>query len=132
MTPQELGAIGELYVERVLSAIGLVVEMGGPADLLVEGVPVEVKAAVPGVFRPGYRGYQFCLHREGRNGVQAAVVILLCYWDLEQEPVAFVIPAEEIGDRRKVGISGDPWIYSGKWARWYRRWDVIGDFILKW
>lgn len=130
MTPQELGIIGEMYVKRLLSSIGLSVERGGPADLLVEGIPVEVKAARKRPYRLGrYEGYQFCLHRDGRGGVQAKVVVLLCYWNVDQLPVAFVIPAKAIEKRRKIVISGDPWTYSGKWQRWYRNWEVIADVV---
>ena len=128
MTSNELGALGELYVARTLVGAGLQVELGGPADLVAEGVPIEVKAARPGSYRSGgYRGYQFCMHRNGRQGVRADVVILLCYWDPDGAPVAFVIPADLVGDRRKIVIPGQPWTYSGRWARWYRRWETIAD-----
>ena len=64
MTSQELGALGELFVARKLAGAGVSVQLGGPADLLAEGVPVEVKAARPRPYRSGgYIGYQFCLDR---------------------------------------------------------------------
>jgi hypothetical protein len=130
MTHNELAAMGELYVARQLSATGLGVTMGGPADLLVEDVAVEVKAARPAPYRTGgYTGYQFCLHRQGRNGLRAKVVVLLCYWDEGSDPVAFIIPARRLGKRRKVAIPGDPWTYSGRWSRWYRRWETIADIM---
>ena len=88
MNHTELGAMGEVYVARMLSSTGLSVEFGGPADLLVEGVPVEVKAARHRPYRKGRLGYQFCLHRDGRYGIRANVVILLCYWNDLADPVA--------------------------------------------
>jgi hypothetical protein len=132
MTHTELGAMGEAFVYRKLVGAGLAVEFGDEAgpDLVAEGVPVEVKAARAGRYRTGnYRGYQFCLHRDGRNGVKAAVVVLLCYWDVASEPVAFVVPAERLGKRRKVVITGEPWTYGGMWRRWYRRWETIGELL---
>jgi hypothetical protein len=130
MTHNELGQMGEAYVYQLLTGIGLSVEFGGPADLLVNGTPVEVKAARPAPYRgDGRRGYQFCLHREGTRGVQAPVVILLCYWSEKRDPVAFVIPADRLGERRKVAITGYPWSYSGRWSGWYDRWEALGDVI---
>jgi hypothetical protein len=131
MTAQELGAMGEYYAAQVLRSVGLRVRFDGPADLLADGVPIEVKAARPGRYRKGrYTGYQFCLTKPGHTDhSKAAVVILLCYWHAEREPVAFVIPSEAIGDRCKVVIPGQPWTYSGQWARYYRRWETIADHI---
>jgi len=125
----ELGAMGEAYVARLLTGAGLAVQYGGPADLLIEGVPVEVKAARFVPYKRGRNGYQFCLHRDGRRGVQAAAVVLLCYWDAASDPVAFVIPAQDVGQRRKVVIPGQPWLYSGRWARWYSRWEALARDI---
>lgn len=129
MTHNELGAMGELHVARLLAEAGLSVQFGGPADLLIEGAPVEVKAARPRPYRAGYTGYQFCLHRDGRRGVQAAVVVLLCYWSDSDDPVAFVVPAEAVGERRKVVIPGQPWTYAGRWSRWYGRWETLADVV---
>lgn len=131
MTAQELGAIGEHYTAQVLRSVGLDVEHGGPADLLAEGMPIEVKAARPAPYRKGgYRGYQFCLTKPGHTDhTKAAVCVLLCFWRDGQDPVAFVIPSEAIGDRRKVVIPGQPWTYTGRWARYYRRWETIADVM---
>lgn len=130
MTHNELGEMGETYVCRLLSGLGLDVKFDGPADLLVNGVPVEIKAARPRPYRDdGRKGYQFCLHRDGKRGIQAPVVILLCYWSEKHNPVAFVIPSHRLGKRRKVTIPGHPWSYSGRWARWYRRWEALADEI---
>lgn len=131
MTAQELGVIGEHYTAQVLRSVGLRVEFDGPADLLAGGVPIEVKAARPGPYRRGgYQGYQFCLTKPGHTDhSKAAVVVLLCFWHNERDPVAFVIPSAAIGDRRKVVIPGQPWTYSGQWARYYRRWETIADVM---
>jgi len=136
MTHTELGALGEIYVARLLASIGLRVEHvgeGGGPDLLVEGVPIEVKAARPSLYNGRHVGYQFCLHRSGRNGIRAAVVILLCYWNPASEPIAFVIPADRVRDLRKVVIPNRrPWMYAvghGRWARWYNRWEMLADVL---
>ena len=117
---------------RQLQRAGLQVEQGGPADLLAEGLPVEVKAARARRYRgDGRRGFQFCLSKAGHTDHRrAAVVILLCWWDLAADPVAFVIPSHRLGERRKLVIpTAQPWTYAGKWARWYRRWETIADVM---
>jgi hypothetical protein len=130
MIHTELGALGEHYVARLLSGIGLNVEHNAPADLLVEGIPVEVKAARPRPYRSdGHKGYQFCIHREGRNGLQAELLILLCYWKAGRKPAAFVLPTHIVGERRKIVIPNYPWTYAGQWAPWYENWETIAEVL---
>ena len=132
MTSQELGAIGEAWVYRQLERAGLDVEFGGPADLLADGLPVEVKTARAKRYRgDSRRGFQFCLSKPGHTDHRRArVVILLAWWDPAADPVAFVIPTGALGDRRKVVIpTAQPWTYAGKWARWYRRWETLADLL---
>ena len=132
MTHTELGAAGEAYVARLLSSVGLQVQYEGPADMMVEGNAIEVKAARVGPYRSGgYQSYQFCLHRRGRSGLQAATLILLCFWDTARESVAFVIPAQEVSRRRKIVIPGQPWTYLGMWSRYYQRWEFLADLLEK-
>jgi len=117
---------------RQLRRAGLEVHQGGPADLVAGGLAVEVKAARPAPYRSGgRRGFQFCLRRDGHTDhTKAAVVVMLCWWDLASDPVAFVVPSGALGDRRKVVIpTASPWLYAGQWARWYRRWTTIADVM---
>ena len=105
---------------------------GGPADLLVDGLSIEVKAARLAPYRSdGRRGFQFCLRRNGHTDARrAAVVVLLAYWDVASDPVAFVIPSEAVGDRCKVVIPNrQPWLYGGRWARFYQRWELLADLL---
>lgn len=131
MTGQELGAMAEAHTAYLLAGAGFTVEQGGPADLVVEGIPVEVKAARRRPYRKGgYQGYQFSVWRPGHTDHRrAAVVVLWCYWHPTRPPVAFVIPAQAIGDRRQLVIPGDPWTYSGQWSRYYQRWEGIADVL---
>lgn len=137
MTGHELGDLGERYVAFLFHQAGLQVERRGPADLLVEGVPVEVKAARPRGYRSdGRRGYQFCLRRETRRGRiktdarRADLVVLLCYYRDDRDPAAFVIPTERLGDRRKVVISNPrPWAYGGRWAHYYEAWEHAAQVL---
>jgi hypothetical protein len=133
MTGYELGLEGERFVASLLYRAGLTVEMGESSDLLVEGVPVEVKAA-----RPSNRGrgrqpeYQFSLRRIRRNGDhktdhrKSALVVLLCYFSDDYDPVAFVIPSTRLGDRKMVKITSSlPWVYAGQWAKYLNDWDQL-------
>ena len=132
MTSQELGALGELWTMRQLQSAGLAVSLGGPADLLVEGLPVEVKTARPKRYRgDGRRGYQFCLSKPGHTDHRrAAVVILLAWWCDQANPTAFIIPSGALGNRRKVTIPNrQPWLYDGRWARYRGQWEVIADAL---
>ncbi len=130
MIHTELGVAGEAYVARLLSSAGLQVQFDGPADLTVNGLPVEVKAARPSLYRRNRcRGYQFCLHRTGKTSLKAPLVILLCYWDTAREPVSFIIPADRIGQRRKIVIPSHPWAYSGMWSPWYQNWETLADLL---
>ena len=132
MTSQELGALGELWVMRQLQSVGLDVTRGGPADLLANGLPIEVKTARAKRYRgDGRRGYQFCVSKPGHTDhTRAAVVVCLCWWDPRADPVAFVIPSGRLGDLHKVVIpTAQPWLYGGKWARWYRRWETLADLL---
>jgi len=132
MGPQELGVLGEVWTMRQLQRAGLTVTLGGPADLLADGLPVEVKTARARRYRgDGRKGYQFCVSKPGHTDhKRAAVVICLCWRDLAADPVCFVIPSDRLGDLHKVVIpTAQPWTYSGKWARWYRRWETIADVM---
>jgi hypothetical protein len=130
MQAQILGEVGESYVASCLSSAGMKVEKGYSCDLVADGARIEVKAArFKRYDSRHYRGYQFCLHRDGRNGVQADVVILLCWYDLHYDPIAFVIPADELGDLKKVTITGDPRLYTGRWRDWLCKWEVIADYV---
>jgi len=132
MTGQELGAIGEAWVYRQLERAGLDVTLGGPADLVADGLPVEVKAARPRCYRgDGRRGFQFCLTKPGHTDhKRAAVVVCLCWWDPASDPVAFIVPSVDLGDRRKVTICNpQPWLYDGWLARYRGRWETIADVM---
>lgn len=129
MTGQELGILGELYVTRMLSSAGILTCKGGLADLLADGVRVEVKAARRSQYARGKRGYQFCLHAPGRKGFQGDVLVLLCYWKMGQDPGAFIIPASDVGQRKSITICGQPWTYAGRWAPFYDDWTPVGEAI---
>jgi hypothetical protein len=130
MNPQELGQMGESYVASRLRSAGMDVKPGTTCDLVANGVRIEVKAAR---FRPykdnGRHGYQFCLHRDGRNGIQADVVVLLCYYNLRYEPIAFVIPAYLVRDRKSLTVPSDPRLYAGLWSEWLSSWEIIADVM---
>jgi hypothetical protein len=47
MPHNQLGATGKAHVAHVFRSVGLNVQFRDPADLLVDGIPIEVKAVRP-------------------------------------------------------------------------------------
>lgn len=125
----DLGAYGEYLVARTLSEAGPV-QPGQRADLRFRDVEIEVKSARPRPYssdKPDRLGYQFCLEREGHTRIKAPVVVLLCFSSDLTQTTPFVIPAAEIGQRRKIVIPNDAHQYAGMWSPWRDRWDVIAE-----
>lgn len=129
ISPQALGHLGEIYLAGQLVDRGAVVSTAGPADLLVNDIPVEVKTAR---FRP-YRskpnrrlGYQFCIRRDGRHGLRAPFLVLICWTDppYRRCPI-FIVPDYELNGHLKLTIPNDPEKYAGRWARWLDLWELI-------
>ena len=126
MTHNEIGDFGEQYIARLLAEAGEVTP-GGPADLLFEGVSVEVKTARPSNYNGRNLGYQFCLRKRGHTDHRkAAVLILLCLGLRGQVRGVFVIPTEVIGERRKLTM---PLNLSSKWAHWQGRFEVLANYV---
>jgi len=123
------GDLGEEMVYNELCARGYAVEYDVPADLLVNGVPVEVKTAHVSNYRSERGdGYQFCIWREGHCKVQAPVIVLVCLTD--SGATFFVVPSDSIGNRRKIVISHpEPEKYRGKWMCFLEKWDVIAMMV---
>jgi hypothetical protein len=131
------GEIGELWVAHQLRDRGLTVEwIGGTTeyDLLIEGcAKAEVKSALLSDNSNG-RGngrYQFSLRRHGVL-VDEHVLFLVCYQDLETDPLAvFVIPGDALdAELSKIDItSADPRDYGGQWAPYRDDWDVVDDVV---
>lgn len=124
----ETGKFGEAVVRAVLAQVGPV-EDSTVADLRFAGLEIEVKAALASRYDArGLPGFQFCLHRAGRNGVRADVVILLAIGGGVIVP--FVMPAEVVGERPKVTVYGaDALTYNGQWAQWRGRWETLADVL---
>lgn len=127
MSPQDLGMMGEQFVAGIMVTKGIPVRAGGPADLVIHGdTPVEIKMARLRPYKAGRQpGYQFCVEREGRSGLAAPILILIC-WREGDTPVFFVIPESQVNGVKRITItSEDPFSYSGKWAAWRNRWDLL-------
>lgn len=118
----QLGYRGERLVAERLAAIG---EVGASprADVRVGNVDIEVKTASPSMINRRRRGYQFCLRRDGRRGVRAEYVVCVCCG--ASSLAFFVIPAAVVGQRKKINVPVDLTEYTGPWAEFLDRWDLI-------
>jgi hypothetical protein len=116
-----------LVAERV-AAFGEIQE-SQRADVRVNGVEIEVKAASISKSAPTRRGYQFCVHRDGRRGVRAEFVVLTCFRQVGDPAAFFVIPAEEIEARKKLYLPVDLDDYEGQWADYRDRWDLLVNVL---
>jgi hypothetical protein len=133
------GEEGERWVAQQIRERGLTVEwIGGRTeyDLLIEGCAKgEVKSAFLSADSRG-RGngrWQFSLRRNGIL-VDEHVLFLVCYRDLETDPLAvFVIPGEALdAELSKIDItSADPWDYSGQWAPYRDNWGVVDQIVAR-
>lgn len=122
----ELGAWGEDLVLAMFREAGIEAQRGGPADLVIEGcIPVEVKTAKPSRYNGRRLGFQFCLERDGHTSLKGKAVVLVCVEDEQAE--FFIIPADAVGQRRKLGVGVDVAQYKGRWAAFRDRWEVIAE-----
>lgn len=120
----QLGAWGEDLVLAMFHQAGIEAQRGGPADLLIEGgIALEVKTAKPSRYDGRRLGFQFCIDRAGHTSLKAAAVVLVCVGDAGIE--FFIIPAREVGNRRKLGVGVDVAEYKGRWAAFRNRWEII-------
>ncbi|MBN2392075.1 MAG: hypothetical protein JXR84_15215 [Anaerolineae bacterium] len=128
-----IGAFGEYAVEVILRKAGVDVKRGKPADLICNGVPVEVKTARPTRYDGRKDGFQFSLRRDGHTNVRAPLVICVCVFDPEDlfdsELDFFIIPSQDIEGLRGVAIHKDTAAYNGRWARYRQNWSVLEEVL---
>lgn len=123
MNHTDLGTWGEQITAEILETVAPV-EPGRDADLRFAGsVEIEVKTARLSKYNGCTLGYQFCIHREGHTSLKAPVLVLIAVTP-QLEPAFFVIPADEVGQRRKVAIPAN---LSGRWETYRDAWDVIAE-----
>ena len=122
----ELGSWGESLVMAMFREVGIEASRGGPADLVIEGgIALEVKTAKPSKYDGKRLGFQFCIEREGHTSLKGAAVVLVCAGDAGIE--FFIIPADVVGRRRKLGIGANLEAYTGRWANFRGKWEVIAE-----
>lgn len=126
ITPHDLGAFGEAYAAGRLTMLGVPVRRGGPADLLIHGdTPVEIKISRCRPINDHLHGYQFSIHRDGRDGLQAPFIILICWRQPWIDSPVFVIPAPEITRLKCISIPNPPETYRGRYSQWLNTWDLL-------
>jgi hypothetical protein len=122
----QLGAWGEDLVLAMFHQAGIVAQRGGPADLVIEGgIALEVKTAKPSRYNGRQAGFQFCIEKAGHASLKAAAVVLVCVGDGATE--FFIIPAREVGNRRKLGVGVDLAEYKGRWAAFRNKWELLAE-----
>ena len=116
-----LGVWGEHYVAAKLATIAPI-EPARRADLRWLGVEIEVKTA-RATRSPQHRAlrWQFCLHRQGRAGLQADVVILV----LAETERCYIIPATRLHGQRKICIGSRP----NQFTDYAEKWETLADLI---
>lgn len=129
-----VGAYGEMLVARALRATGVQVERPRRgADLVFEGVPIEVKTArlTRNYNLSGGNAYQFFLRGTGRHKTDfhhSKILVLLCVAD-DLTPVAcYVIPTKAIEPDRKVYKVRES--LQTPLADYYERWELLADEVL--
>lgn len=129
----DLGVWGEELIAAHLEQAAPVTR-GKVADLrLADQLEIEVKTAVPS--RPSKRNtrptYQFCVQRDGRNGLRAPVLVCVCVDPATLAVTTFVIPAAEITTTqiKKVRIPYDVEHYQGRWAAYRDAWHVLVEAV---
>jgi hypothetical protein len=121
----QVGRLGEQYVAGVLALKGATVTAEGPADLVVNGVPLEVKTARYRQYKRGRAGYQFCIRRDGRPGLRAPFVALVCYDVPPLDLAVYVIPTAELNGQKKITIPSRAQSYGGYLSKWLLQWELL-------
>lgn len=99
------------------------------ADLVVNGLPVEVKGSRYHALRFRTFGYSWLLHRNGKpRGVDGKVLILLAV--LEGGVELFIMPSSFLADQHYIELSFNGGFYSqSKLTQWLWRLDVLDSAI---
>lgn len=120
-----VGRLGEQYIAGVLVLKGATVSSDGPADLVVNGVPLEVKTAQYRHYKPGRHGYQFCIKRDGKRGLRAPFVALVCYASPPVDLPVYIVPAGKLNGQKRITIPSRPADYNGQFSRWLNEWELL-------
>ncbi len=125
MNHVELGAYGEMLVYQVLQETGGRVTLGGGADVIFEGIKIEVKTAKPSKYNGQTLGYQFCLSKPGHTDFRKSDVLVLIPLDENDNPrAAYVIPTSVIGKRKKITM---PMSLGSRFVDYREAWELLAD-----
>lgn len=143
---QETGDIGESWAYHQFKTRGFDVKIppdyfAKSVDLIVNGVPVEVKFAnqtyrykrrkregrLCKVPRPRW---QWSIH-DTTHDIKDQVVLVLIAEDEFHERHAYICPGSVMGDRSHFQITSHPDLYTGMLAKWRDEWDVVNYMAQK-
>lgn len=99
-------------------------------DMIIMGLPIEVKAARPTVrYRKGkqYTRWQWNIHSSSQQ-MQGEWVLVLVAQDASGSRFTYIIPGSVIGGREHLQLTSHPDLYRGWIGQWRNRWDVI-DYL---
>lgn len=127
-----LGAYGELYAAKLLSKLASIKRAsvhhkkfaGDIKAVSTNGaiLRIEVKTATLSLYD---NKFHFTLKKNGHTDCKFTdFVVLLCVVDCALV-VPFIIPTDDIRDRRAIAITRNVANYTGKYAKYRHNWNVI-------
>jgi hypothetical protein len=69
--------------------------------------------------------YQFKTFSGGIRPCDGDFCILAAFPQGPGSLTAFVVPTDQLGNRKKIDITSDPGLYRGQWAQFKDRWDIL-------
>jgi hypothetical protein len=131
----KFGQVGEEFVAHRLKDMGytvLNVSTTANHDLELEsGHRIEVKSAT--LSKSGRHDRKFWQFSFCRMGVPVSedIIFLLCYIDMDNDPVTFVIPGDKVFPFiKKITVPNtDPFAYNGKWSVYREKWSLVEKVV---
>lgn len=96
-------------------------------DMVIRGLPVEIKAARPTIRRrkgKKYTRWQWHIHPTSQQ-MQGDWVLVLVAQDENEERYLYILPGSVLAGRTHLQLTSHPLEYSGWISRWANKWELI-------